>query len=222
MVTECGAGDRPTLARSLCAVVLRELPGVDGVAVVLHGSGQAEELVGASGTWAAGLAEAQYTLGEGPDPDVAGAGEPVLVGDLAAESARWPAFVEAATTGGLSSVFVFPLRIGGMVVGTLALYGRRPGNLPAQATADAVVLADLVAHVLLAQNEEMDDDDRLRMDVSYQEVNMATGMLAVQLQVGLDDALLRLRAHAFATGRSVRSVAKDVLARRIPLDRLAD
>ncbi|MEU4743996.1 hypothetical protein AB0G02_26505, partial [Actinosynnema sp. NPDC023658] len=32
----------------------------------------------------------------------------------------------------------------------------------------------------------------------------------------------RLRAHAFAHRRSVLDVARDVLARRLPLDRLAD
>jgi AmiR/NasT family two-component response regulator len=60
------------------------------------------------------------------------------------------------------------------------------------------------------------------MTLSYQDVNMATGMLAAQLRISLEDAFARLRAHAFSSGRSVLDVARDLLERRIPLDRLAD
>ncbi|MGZ3148026.1 GAF and ANTAR domain-containing protein [Lentzea chajnantorensis] len=221
LVAECGAAGA-ALGRSLCAALPSQLPGVDGAALVLHGSDRAEELVGASDPWAAGLAEEQFTLGEGPVPAAIGAGEPVLAGDLAAESARWPAFTAAARAGGLAAVFVFPLRADTAVLGTLALYSRRAGDLSEDAAADAAVLADLVTRALLAQHERMDDEERLRVDLAYQEVNMASGMLAVQLGVSLEEALVRLRAHAFATGRSVRELAKDVLARRIPLNRLAD
>jgi AmiR/NasT family two-component response regulator len=84
------------------------------------------------------------------------------------------------------------------------------------------MVADLATYALLEQNDTADMDDQLRMTLSYQDVNMATGMLAAQLRIGLEDAFARLRAHAFASGRSVLEVARDLLARRIPLDRLAD
>jgi AmiR/NasT family two-component response regulator len=47
-------------------------------------------------------------------------------------------------------------------------------------------------------------------------------MLAGQLQITLDDAFARLRAHAFGRNRSVLDVARDVLERRISLDELAE
>ncbi|HUQ56349.1 GAF and ANTAR domain-containing protein [Lentzea sp.] len=223
LVAECGTEpDRSALGRALCAAFLHVLPGADGAALVLHGSGWAQELVGASDTWSARLTEAQYTLGEGPGAEAAGTGQQVLAGDLSSEAVRWPAFASAAEADGLSSVFVFPLRVGAIVLGTVALYGRRAHHLSGEAVADAALLADLVTHALLAQNERAGDEEQLRMDVSYHEVNMATGMLAAQLRVSLEDAFLRLRAHSFAAGRSVLDVAKDVLARRIPLDQLVD
>jgi hypothetical protein len=43
-------------------------------------------------------------------------------------------------------------------------------------------------------------------------------MLAARLRISLDDAFIRLRAHAFGQGRSVLAVARDVLDRRIQLE----
>jgi AmiR/NasT family two-component response regulator len=46
-------------------------------------------------------------------------------------------------------------------------------------------------------------------------VHQATGMVAVQLGVGLAEAIARLRARAFGSERSVYDVAIDVVERRI-------
>jgi hypothetical protein len=43
-------------------------------------------------------------------------------------------------------------------------------------------------------------------------------MTAVHLGLSVDEAILRLRAHAFAAGRSLRDVAADVVARRLRLE----
>ena len=44
-------------------------------------------------------------------------------------------------------------------------------------------------------------------------------MTMVDLGVGIDEAMARLRGHAFAEGRSVDDVAKDVVAGRLRLGR---
>jgi hypothetical protein len=41
--------------------------------------------------------------------------------------------------------------------------------------------------------------------------------VSVQLDVAMDEAFVRLRAHAFATSRSLREVSGDVIARRLRL-----
>ena len=46
-------------------------------------------------------------------------------------------------------------------------------------------------------------------------VHEAAGMIAVQLAVPVPEALLRLRARAFSTGRVISDVAADVVARRL-------
>jgi hypothetical protein len=54
--------------------------------------------------------------------------------------------------------------------------------------------------------------------LSRAEVSQATGMLVAQLEVEPAEALLRLRAHAYATGRAASEVARDILERRLRLE----
>lgn len=216
------ASGRAELALALCAACVLVLPGVDGAALTLRGGARAEEMAGASDEWAARLEEIQYTVGEGPGVAAFTGATAVLVADLSADGVRWPGFSAAVAAEGLAAMFAFPLQVGGIRLGTLDLYRRHPGGLTPAVIADAAVLADLATYALLEQNDAADEDDQLRMTLSYQDVNMATGMLAAQLRISLEDAFARLRAHAFSSGRSVLDVARDLLARRIPLDRLAD
>ena len=47
------------------------------------------------------------------------------------------------------------------------------------------------------------------------EIHQAVGMVSVQLGVSLTDALVALRARAYAEGRAIAQVAADVIARRL-------
>ncbi|RKT54176.1 ANTAR domain-containing protein [Saccharothrix australiensis] len=211
---------RTEWARALCEVCVHALAGVDATAVTLRSGHRAQELLASSDRWAGALEEAQYTVGEGPGVEAFGTGGPVLVADLSAARSRWPGFADLAEEEGLAAVFAFPLRLGGTTLGTLDLYRRRPGGLSPTVLGDAAVLADLTVLWLLDHSDTTGGG--VRVEVSYQDVNIATGMLAAQLRISLEDAFARLRAHAFASRRSVLDVARDVLARRLPLDQLAD
>ena len=46
-------------------------------------------------------------------------------------------------------------------------------------------------------------------------------MVSAQLEVSLAEALVRLRAHAFAVERSLASIAADVVGRRLRLGDIA-
>jgi AmiR/NasT family two-component response regulator len=52
----------------------------------------------------------------------------------------------------------------------------------------------------------------------WAEIHQATGMLAVQLGVGLDEAFVRLRAHADADGRPLRQLAREVVDGHLRLE----
>jgi len=49
-------------------------------------------------------------------------------------------------------------------------------------------------------------------------VHQAAGMISVQLDVDVAEALLRLRARAYALDRPMADVAADVVARRLRFD----
>lgn len=209
---------------ALCLGCVAVLGAVDAAAVTLRSEPRAQELHGASDAWAADLEQAQYMMGEGPGVAAFTEGGPVLVEDVAVEQPRWPAFAEAAGRAGVGAVFAFPLQVGTVRFGTLDLYCRRPGGLPAAEVTDAAILADLATTVLLCQFDlaHRTGQDGPHPVRSYQDVNIATGMLAAQLRVSLDDAFARLRAHAYSEGRSVVDVARDVVGRRLDLDRLSE
>ena len=87
---------------------------------------------------------------------------------------------------------------------------------------DSVAMAEVITETLLTMQDTAPDGTLaagLEAAVSYRaQVYQASGMVAVQLRIPVADALLRLRAHAFATGISVGFVAADIVARRLRLD----
>ena len=91
--------------------------------------------------------------------------------------------------------------------------------------ADALALADTVTVLLLHRvlAETAGDTDKERrprpgcaQSATYRAgVHQATGMISVQLNVSLAEALVRLRAHAYAQERPIAEVAADVVTRRL-------
>ncbi|WP_037897920.1 ANTAR domain-containing protein [Streptomyces sp. NRRL S-920] len=172
------------------------------------------------------LEELQLTLGEGPCVDAFTHGSAVLTPDLRTDELQgcWPVFAEAALEAGALAVFALPLQIGAISPGVLDLYARAPGRLDAEDLADALAFADLATLVLL--DARIDATGVPPKDAAalgrcedlggYRaEISQATGILTVQLGVGIDEAFVRLRAYAYAQGRRLTAVAADVVARRL-------
>ncbi len=194
--------------------------GVDGICAGL-GTGPAG-LVLAWGQEAVGaeLEELQFTLGQGPGVD-ASAGAAVLVADLLGAAGRWPVFVPAAVALGVRAVFALPLRIGAISVGTLLAHRATPGPLLDGALADVFALAGAITVLLVHQQST--GVDRIKPGwappATYRaQVHQATGMISVQLGVSVAEALVRLRAYAYADGRLIAEVAADVVDRRLRFD----
>ncbi|MFJ8915922.1 GAF and ANTAR domain-containing protein [Amycolatopsis sp. NPDC102389] len=218
-------GRRDSWAQTVCLACVETLSHVDAATLALRDSAHAEEVLGASDSWAADLAELQYTVGEGPGVEAFTGGAPVLVPDLSVEQVRWPGFAQVALAEGAMAMFGFPLRFGAIRLGTLELYRRRIGGLPTDELRDVALAADLGAAALLRQARQAEEagqafvPDPVR---SFHDVNIATGMLAAQLRISLDEAFIRLRAHAYSRNRSILDVARDVLGRRIILNEFAE
>jgi hypothetical protein len=168
----------------------------------------------------AAIEDLQYTLGEGPCVDAYDLDEPVLEPDLAAPSApRWPAFTPAALESGARAIFGFPVRTGAARLGALNVYNDQCGPLTDQQHQDALIIAELLAETILALQSGMPEGQiaiALEQGANFRYVvHQAAGMISVQLDVTVSDALVRLRAHAFASQRPLTEVAADVVARRL-------
>jgi hypothetical protein len=169
------------------------------------------------------IEQVQYALGEGPCVDAYRKGRPTLEPDLAgAGSGRWAAFAEPVLAAGVRAVFGFPLRVGAARLGALNLYKDRAGDLTDDQHAAALVVADVSAEaVLLLQARAPAGtmaDELARSAELHLVVHQAAGMVAVQLGITVADALVRLRAHAFAAGTPLQEVADEVVARRLRFD----
>lgn len=226
----------PAAALEVCRACVAWLP-MTGVAITVMAGTDRQEPVCASDDAAARIDELQFALGDGPCVDSFTSGRAVLVADIADEAeTRWPAFAAAATDTGARGMFVFPLRLGASRVGVLDCYRDTPGALDDAEVAGALRAADAAVWTLLDPEQRrtvhLDDDIDVETVTSEvagadwahgstlarAEVHQATGMLIAQADIGPAAALSRLRAAAFAEGRSIGEIADDVVSRRRRLD----
>ncbi len=214
-------GDGPVSVAAVCWAAVHGL-GIDGASVSATSGAQGREPLFATDDLSGLLEELQFTLGEGPAADDFRLGAPVLVADLTSAAARWPGFVPEAVAAGARAMFVVPLQAGAVRAGVLSLYRAMPGPLAIGELADALVLADIALGLLLDAISGANGLPGYRpldgLSASRAVVYQATGMISVQLGVSLEEALARLRAHAFADGSAIGAIAAEVVGRRLRFD----
>jgi GAF domain/ANTAR domain len=201
---------------------------IDAAAISLVFDGASSGTLGSSSTAARSYDELQFTFGEGPCLDSVAGRTPILVVDLAdPKEARWPAFGPALLAHEIRGVLAVPVVVAGEYVGALDLFRRRPGRIEDEQFAGTIVAAeiagvpllDLLATDLHAAVSDPNSNAWAELNaLSRAEVSQATGMLVAQLGVEPAEALVRLRAHAYAAGRDVTDVARDILDRRLKLE----
>ncbi|WP_327251429.1 GAF and ANTAR domain-containing protein [Streptomyces sp. NBC_01244] len=200
----------------VCTAAVAALP-IDGAGVSAMYKAAAGHPLYSTGPLSERVEELQITLGEGPCVDAFTLGSAVLAPDLraAGERLRWPVFAVEAVTAGAVAVFAFPLRIGAISPGVLDLYSDVPVELDPAELADAKVFADTATLVLLGARIDRADGSLENLGGYRAEIDQATGMLAVQLGVRIEEAFVRLRAYAYAHERRLAEVAADLVARRL-------
>ena len=218
-------GEAPVSVAAVCTAAALRL-GVDGASVTAMSGPELREPLFASDELSAWLEELQFTTGEGPAADDFGLGAPVLIADLESAAARWPGFVPEAVAAGARAMFALPLQAGAIRVGVLSLYRAVPGPLAAGELADVLVFADVALQLLLDASAGISGSPGYRplngLSDRRAVVYQAAGMISVQLDVSLEEALARLRAYAFAASAAVGEVAGDVVSRRLRFDPGAD
>lgn len=191
---------------------------VSGAVISTLGDPLGSQTVCASDAVAARIDEIQIDLGEGPCWNAMQSRRPVLEEDRQRHRGEWPAAHEALERLEIGALFAFPLRVGDLDVGCLDLYSTRRRRLSPEQVEDITALASIAARQVLRRAlAELIDGEEGIADGRYsrREVHQASGMVAAQLRIDVDDALVVLRANAFAHGRTVREVATDVVERRL-------
>jgi hypothetical protein len=177
------------------------------------------EVLAVAGRNAEELAELQFALGEGPCLDAFLSGVPTFAEDLGNRGGRWPIFSSRAAEIGVQAEFSLPLQLGAAPVGVLDLSREQAGMLSDEHLAEALTAADIVTDaVLFLQGSSGGSELAALLDPIGQDrmvVHQATGMVSVQLDVTIADALATLRAAAFRSARSIYDVAVDVVDRRL-------
>jgi GAF domain/ANTAR domain len=188
--------------------------GVDGCGVSIRYTHALNVVVHATNSVAAAIEDLQLTLGEGPCVDVARRGAPVLVPDLKDLSSRtvdgWPVFRAEASGLGVNAVFAFPIRVGPVALGVIDLYRATPGPLSDKQLSSTLSTVDAIGRHLV--EPELGGAGEQEGSLSLV-VHQAAGIVMVQLDSSIEEALVRLRASAYADGRPVADLAADVVRR---------
>jgi hypothetical protein len=210
-----------TTTDRLCSA-LQRFTATSGVGIMLIDDEVPRGPLAMTNEVSAFIEELQFTLGEGPCFDAHRLAQPIAVPDLAATTARWSAFIPPVLKAGVRAIFGFPLQVGAVRIGAMDLYRDQPGELTDDQHEAALVMADVVVHSVLATQAEASPGElAIELELMARRrhtVDQASGMVAEQLGASPSDALIRLRARAFAEDRLVADLARDVVARRLRFD----
>ena len=209
----------PSLA-TLCRGCVALLP-VSGAAISLMAPAHSQSVASAFDGRGRAVQNLEFTLGEGPALDAYAQGVPVLVPDVRSRARWWPQFSTAVAAMGVEAVFALPLVTHAASIGVLVLYRDEAGVLDEKALDDALEVADLVTQlVLVMQCEAATESVAWALGASDHRavVHQATGMVAVQINSDVEEALVRLRAYSFAVDQPIREVAVDVVTGNLRFD----
>jgi GAF domain/ANTAR domain len=171
----------------------------------------------------------QLQADEGPCVDCYATGQPVSVADLNDAIDRWPRFVPAAVGAGFASVHAVPMRAAGLALGTLGLFGCRPGELNEADLLVGQTLTHIACVAILQEHPPTPATvmPRLRSALTNRViVEQAKGFLREKLDVSVEVAFGLLRTYAQANGEHLTDLARrlitDQYSRLMLLPALAD
>jgi hypothetical protein len=200
--------------RSSAARAEQLVPGLVGVSVGFRVEGLTFTLI-ATDAVIATLDAVQY-LASGPCVDAIDLGHGIATPDGLMSEQRWHDFARASAASGVQSTLTLPVLDGDVVVSTVNLYGRDADTF----TRKHAVLADLfgawapgaVANADLSfatRREAQRAPTQLRETAV---VSTATGILAAEREVSLEEATAQLHEAARRAGVAVHRLAEVLVA----------
>jgi hypothetical protein len=206
----------------LC-VIAANLTNLDGAGIGLRVNGGDFAILCTSTEIAQSLLATELSVGEGPCTEVCRDDRAVSEGYLdSLAGLHWPIFTPVARDAGVRAVYGFPVDIGAIRIGALVFYSLRAGELDEQQSSDGHLLASVFARAVLAIQAGAPPgslaSELVRSATFDPVIQQAAGMISVQGDMSIGDALVTLRAHGFATGVPSSVLAAQVVARETRFD----
>jgi GAF domain-containing protein len=152
---------------------------------------------------------------EGPCLECFQTGAAITNVDLSEARRRWPTFSPAAVRAGFGATHALPMRLRGRVIGALNLFTDEPVQLSDTDIAVGQAMADVATIGLLHQrntHEQTILSEQLQSALhSRVVVEQAKGVLAARAGISVNEAFVRLRAHARSHNVSLTEVANAVV-----------
>lgn len=198
----------------VCRAAVEALP-VDGAVIHLMSDGKDAGVAASSAARWHRIGELTFTIGEGPCLDAARRRRPVLVPELRRAATRWPGYASVAQGHGVAAVFEFPMQVGAVSFGVLELSAETPSVLEHDDLTLALAFARIATDFLLdglSANRGSEIADDLGRPLNRSEIHQAQGMVMVALGITLAEAMIRLRARAFADDVPLIELARGVIS----------
>jgi GAF domain-containing protein len=214
LVRDFDAVDMLTMLAERCV----ELLDVSAAGIILTDGNDGRLSVAAASSERSRLLEVfAVAIDAGPCVDCVHTGEPVMVDDLTAETARqrWPRFAAGAAEAGFRAVHALPMRCRDRVIGELALLHTDRHTLTGpdarlgQALADAATIGLL--HERALRHAETVHEQLQSALTSRVVIEQAKGVIAAQGDIGTDEAFTILRGYARSHGRRLSELARGVV-----------
>ena len=153
---------------------------------------------------------------EGPCLDCHRTGLAITNADLSADEERWPRFGPEALAAGIRSAHALPMRLRGSVIGALNLFRIETGDMSQPDTEIAQALAD-IATIGLLQNRAAVEAQIVNEQLTHAlnsrvVIEQAKGMVGERLDLDMEQAFSKLRAHARNHNLRLVDVANAVIA----------
>ena len=218
LVVDFDIVDLLTLLADRCVEIL----DVDAAGLMLIGPGPGDEarVVASSSEVMRVLELFELQAAEGPCFDCLRSGEPVIDGDLAIATSRWPRFAVEATAAEFRSATAVPMRLRSSVLGALNLFRREAGPMTDEDVAIAQAFAD-IATIAIVQHRGATEASRLNENLTHAltsriAIEQAKGVLAERTGVGMAEAFDRLRRHARNHNLRLADLARSVIDGETP------
>jgi hypothetical protein len=208
--------DRQRMGTVALCTVAAEFLELDGSGIALRSDDDVLTTLCTSDPIAQELMDLEVIVGEGPAVHASQNGA-IEVPNLLDATLRWPMYSPRALDLGVRAVFGYEVRFGAIRFGALSLFRESSGPLTGTQVSDGYLMASVIARSVLTQQagvtyESLSGEIGVTSTLDFS-VHQAAGMVAIQGFMSVRDALVTLRAHAFASNCQLSDLAERVVSR---------